>query len=86
VLKNVQAVLSIELLCASQGLDFAGTMNPDAPLKPGKGTEAGRRCVRGAVRHLDDDRFLYEDIQKSLSLILDGTLLRTVERAVGRLQ
>ncbi|HTP13632.1 MAG TPA: histidine ammonia-lyase [Bacteroidota bacterium] len=86
VVKNVQAVLAIELLCASQGLDFAGRMSSNGTLKPGKGTEAGYRCVRRAVPHLDDDRFLYRDIQKTLRVILDGTLVQAVERAIGPLR
>jgi histidine ammonia-lyase len=85
VLKNVQAVLAIELLCASQGLDFAKSLNSRSPMKAGRGTEAARRHVRKFVKHLDDDRILYDDIQKSLALVLDGSLTRHVEIAIGPL-
>jgi histidine ammonia-lyase len=85
VLKNVQAVLAIELLCASQGLDFAKSLNSRSPMKAGKGTEAAHRHVRKFVEHLDDDRILYDDIQKSLALVLDGSLTRNVENAIGTL-
>ncbi len=86
VVKNVQTVLAIELLCASQGLDFARRMHPNGPLRPGKGTDAGYRCVRSIVPHLDDDRLLYDDIQKTLGLIRDGAIVRAVERAIGPLR
>jgi histidine ammonia-lyase len=83
VLKNVQTVLAIELLCASQGLDFAKTMNAKATMKAGRGTEAAHRYVRKFVDHLDDDRVLYDDIQTSLGLVLDEGLIRNVENTIG---
>jgi histidine ammonia-lyase len=85
VLKNVQSVLAIELLCASQGLDFARSLNSRSPMKAGRGTEVAHRHVRKFVKHLDDDRILYDDIQKTLALVLDGSLTRNVENAIGRL-
>ncbi|HEY6953457.1 MAG TPA: histidine ammonia-lyase, partial [Bacteroidota bacterium] len=43
VLKNVQTVLAIELLCAAQGLDFARHLGSRVPMKAGRGTEAAYR-------------------------------------------
>jgi histidine ammonia-lyase len=86
VLKNVQTVLAIELLCASQALDFAKTMNAKAAMKAGRGTEAAHRYIRNFVNHLDDDRVLYDDIQKSLALVLDGGITQNVENAIGTLE
>lgn len=85
VLKNAQTVLAIELLCASQGLDFARSLSTDSVLKAGKGVEAAHREMRRHIEFLDEDRILYDDIQRSLSLVLDGSIIRSVEAAVGKL-
>jgi histidine ammonia-lyase len=62
VVKNVETVLAIELLCAAQGIDFL------APLKPGKGTGSAHQLIRQRVPHLDEDRNVSEDIAKVLEL------------------
>jgi len=86
VLRNAQTVLAIELLCSSQGLDFARSMNTDTALKAGTGVEAAYREVRRHIEYLDEDRVLYDDIQRSLSLVHDGRIIRSVEAAVGELR
>ncbi len=63
VVKNVEAVLAIELLCAAQGIDFL------APLKPGKGTGQAHQLIRQRVPHLDEDRNVSEDITTMVRLI-----------------
>jgi histidine ammonia-lyase len=83
VLKNAQTVLAIEFLCASQGMDFARTLNGKRALAAGKGTEAAYQFVRKNIKHLQHDRVLYDDIQKTLELVLDGSILAAVERRVG---
>jgi histidine ammonia-lyase len=85
VLKNAQTVLAIELLCASQGMDFARTLNDGKPLKAGRGTEAAYQFVRMHIKHLNRDRVLYDDIQKALGLVLDGSILHEVEKRIGKL-
>jgi histidine ammonia-lyase len=83
VLKNTQTVLAIELLCACQGMDFARALERSKPLKSGAGTEAAYRFVRRHIKHLDQDRVLYDDIQKALGLIENESVLNTVERIIG---
>jgi histidine ammonia-lyase len=79
ILRNAQTVIAIELMTAAQGIDF------HAPLKCAKGTDAAYRTIRSHIPHLDRDRVLYDDIQKALGLVLDGKILRSVERVVGNL-
>ncbi len=79
VLKNTQAVVAVELLVAAQGLEF------HRPLKSSRGLEAAHRLVRKHIKPLEVDRVLDEDIQKAVSLVESGDLLRAVETAVGRL-
>jgi histidine ammonia-lyase len=85
VLKNTQTVLAIELLCASQGMDFARTLNGRKPLKAGAGTEAAYQFVRTHISHLHRDRVLYDDIQKALQLVEDAGILLKVEKRIGKL-
>jgi histidine ammonia-lyase len=85
VLRNAQTVLAVEVLCASQGLDFTGHPLPGRTLKAGNGVEAAHRAVRRRIRHLDKDRVLHTDIQKAYDLVVNGELQRAVEKAVGSL-
>jgi histidine ammonia-lyase len=56
LIRNVQHVLGIELLCAAQGIDYR------APLKPGRGVARAHAQVRRLVRPLEGDRVLAPDI------------------------
>lgn len=66
VVKNVQHVLAIELMCAAQGIDYR------APLKPGKGVVSAHRIVRSFVEPLDADRILTPDIEQLAGAIANG--------------
>lgn len=76
VLKNVQTVIAIEMLCASQGIDFL------KPLKPGKGTGAAYKRIRKDVPTLKKDRILYTDINKVLELVKTGEVLAAVKKEI----
>ncbi len=80
VLKNVQNVAAIELLCGCQGLDFV------KPLKPGSGVQKAYDVIRQSVPYLESDRALYLDMQKGLELIVNNTILREVEKEIGELE
>jgi histidine ammonia-lyase len=67
IVQNVRHVLAIELLCAAQGLDFR------APLKAGRGAEAGRSAVRALVPALTRDRVLSGDIARLADAIANDT-------------
>lgn len=86
VLKNVQTVIAIELLVSAQGIDFS-RVNPKTKkiMKAGKGVEAAHRAIRKAIKHLDVDRVLHDDIQRSLGLVQKNSVLEAVESAVGPL-
>ena len=79
ILKNVGAVLAVEMMSAAQAFDFR------KPLKPGRGTRVAYNVIRQHVTHLDDDRVLYPDINKIADLIRNGTILKAVEAEVGDL-
>jgi histidine ammonia-lyase len=79
ILKNVGAVLAVEMMSAAQAFDFR------KPLKPGRGTRVAHNVIRQHVHHLDNDRVLYPDINKIADLIRNSTILKAVEAEVGEL-
>jgi histidine ammonia-lyase len=79
VLDNAERVLAIELLAATQAVEFL------APLAPGMGGRAARAFVRTLSERLRDDRPLADDIERVATAIRDGSLLRAVESELGEL-
>jgi histidine ammonia-lyase len=80
IIDNAQAVLAIELMAGAQAIDFR------KPLKPGKGVQAAHEVIRKYVAHLDEDRPLYDDINKLKEVVQSGEILEATERAVGNLK
>jgi histidine ammonia-lyase len=74
VVRNVERVVAMELLCAAQGLDFR--LRDGAP--PGIGVAAAHGLVRRLVAHLDDDRDPGPDIAAATALVRDGQLIDLV--------
>ena len=75
VLKNVQTVLAIEIMCAAQGIDFARVDSKTGKLmKCGVGTQAAYEFVREKIKHLDEDRILYNCLLK-YSILLNQVQL-----------
>ena len=52
----------------------------------GAGTQAAYDCVRKVVPFLTEDRPLYDDINRSEELIINGSLLEAVEAAAGKME
>lgn len=61
-------VVSIELLCAAQGIEA------HRPLKSGAGVERAIKTVRSRVKTLADDRELTTDVERLAQLIATGQL------------
>jgi len=68
MLKNLRNTISIELLCACQGIDLL------APLKTGKLATKAYEVVRGKSRMLSVDRPLAADIEVIATLLADGVV------------
>lgn len=80
ILRNVRAVLAIEMMAAAQAVEFHGGR------KLGKGTAVAYDIIRTKVPPLKDDRVLHPDIEAIRQLIESNTILDAVEQAVGPLQ
>jgi histidine ammonia-lyase len=72
VMKNLENVLSIELMTAAQGLEFL------KPLKWGIGTTTAYNEIRKVVPPLENDRLLYDDVKKINRLVREDTILNKV--------
>lgn len=80
ILKNVQTVLAIEMMCAAQAIDFRNGQ------KPGKGTQVAYDVIRSKVSRLVDDRVLYPDIEFIREMVTDNSILEAVEAEIGNLK
>jgi histidine ammonia-lyase len=77
IMENVRRVLSMEIMCACQGIDLRGNKGL------GDGTKSVYEAVRKLVPTLDEDRPLYEDINKCEQLIIDETIIKECEKQIG---
>ena len=68
MLDNLRNILSIELLCACQGIDFL------APLRTGTEAQRAYAQIRALVPKLEADRALAPDIAAVSNLIFRGTI------------
>jgi len=73
ILRNAEYIVAIELLCATQGIDFRGSD------KLGKGTKVAYSVIRKRVPVLKEDRASSRDIEAVVELIRNGELAKTVE-------
>ncbi len=80
IIDNAQAVLAVELMAGAQAVDFR------KPIKPSKGVQVAARVIRKYVDHLEEDRPLYDDINKLKEVVESGEILEAVEKAVGPLK
>lgn len=80
IVNNVEQILAMELLCATQGLEFL------LPLEPGIGIKEAYVVVREKVPPIKGDRRFSEDIRQIDLLIKSGELLDRVEKRAGKLE
>jgi histidine ammonia-lyase len=68
ILRNVETVLAIELLCAAEGIDYR------RPLRTSERLEAVHSLLRSEVPHLETDRALHRDIGCISEMVRDGRI------------
>ncbi|MCB8877052.1 HAL/PAL/TAL family ammonia-lyase [Acidisoma silvae] len=74
--ENLADILSIELLCAADGLEF------HAPRAPGRGTGAGHAVIRTAIARRTTDRPMQPDLAAMRILMDSGDLAATVAQSL----
>lgn len=75
ILDRVETVLAIEMLCASQALDFR------QPLQAGRGPRAAHAVLREHIPFAEADRYFGADIATATRLLRDEPRLREIARA-----
>jgi histidine ammonia-lyase len=80
VFRNVETVLAIEMLAASQALDYRH------PLRPGRGVAAAHGFVRDVIAHRESDYYFREDLDPCMEIVRTAGLLKSVEKEVGALR
>lgn len=83
ILRNVERVVAIELLCAAQAWDL---LIEKQKLVGGEGTRVAHKIIRDQIPHLRKDRELYIDIDKMVSIMCSGKLTNAVESAIGEIK
>ena len=74
VIGNVEKILAIELLTATQAFEFR------KPLKSGIYLDEVHSAVRKQVAFATKDRVFADDIEKGIAMIQDQTIMKVVER------
>jgi histidine ammonia-lyase len=74
VVRNVEQVVGLELLCAAQGLDFRTADG----IKPGAGVADAHAQVRAKVGHLAGDRDPQPDLKAAIEIVRSGALVHLV--------
>ncbi len=77
ILENARRVIAIELFCAAQGLEFS------MPMKPGAGTAAAFRAIRGRIPFIEKDTYMQPFLLESVKMIEDRSVLNAAEREIG---
>ncbi|MGB9713870.1 MAG: histidine ammonia-lyase [Candidatus Bathyarchaeales archaeon] len=70
ILENTQYIVAIELLCATQAIEYRGAE------KLGRGTRKAYEAVRKKFSMLKEDKVLSEDIEKIKSLVESGEIVK----------
>lgn len=75
VLHNVEKILSIELLCANQAMDYL------SPLKSTPIIEAVHHHIRNSIPHIEEDQPMESLLAEALKLIQSGELIEVAIQA-----
>jgi len=84
IVRNIENVAALELLCAAQAIALQLAKPGSGHLRLGCGTGAAYEAIRAAgILPLTQDRVLYPDIRKALGLVRSGALVRAAREAAG---
>ena len=82
IVQNVEHILALEFLCATQAIALQMAKRGNENLSPGSGARAAYDCIRAAgIDMLTQDRVLYPEIRKVLELVRTGALVQAARQA-----
>lgn len=79
IIENAWYVVAIELMAAAQAFDCR------FPVKPAPATRAAYEVIRSHARKLEEDRPLFDDINRLAAVAKDGAVLDAVKTVIGEL-
>ncbi|MFX0030886.1 MAG: aromatic amino acid lyase, partial [Candidatus Hermodarchaeota archaeon] len=74
IVRNLQKILAIELICAAQAFDFR------RPLKSGRIIEECHKYIREKIPHIYEDTILSKHINTALEIIRSNELLKIAQK------
>ncbi len=77
IMKNARRVIAMEMMCACQAIDLRGKK------KLGTATEIAYNILRSKVEKLEEDRELFEDINKCEELLISEEMLSEIEKSIN---
>jgi histidine ammonia-lyase len=80
LLRNLSAILAVELTAASRGLELR------APMEPAPATAAALAEVRRRVPGFGEDRWLAPELDAARELVVSGALIEAVEPVTGEMR
>ncbi len=78
VASNIEKILAIEMLCATQAMDFK------RPLKSSDILDSVHKVIRSRIGHATEDRIFAEDIKEAISIIKSRELLAVSQFLDGK--
>jgi histidine ammonia-lyase len=76
IVNNVKRVIATELMAACQAIDFREGYSL------GKGTEIAYKTIRQHIDFIEEDKLMFEELNKCTELIDSGVLLENVENII----
>ena len=76
IINNLEKILAIELLCASQAFDFR------RPLKSSKILEEVHKYIRTKIPHVNNDTILSKYFKSALEIIRSNQLVKIIEKSL----
>lgn len=84
IVRNIEHVVALELICAAQAMSLQMGKNGNSDLRPGRGAGAAYDMLRSSgIAALQQDRVLYPDIRTAVGLVRSGELVRAAREAVA---
>jgi len=79
IINNTSSVIAIELMTASQALDFR------KPLSGGAGTSVIYDYIRSLSSHLSEDRVIYKELNMITESVKKGIIIDKIEEKLGKM-
>ena len=80
ILENCWGILAIEMLASAQAIELR------KPAKPSPIITEIVKEIRKNIKHLDDDRPLFDDHNKMVEILRSGKLVQIIEKKLGKLE